>query len=390
MNDHPLFPSAGRHSLTMLAVLGLAATTATALEAPLLDDTFVDNGTTTSPTQNVTNYGKSAVMRVYQSGTRVMKTLIRFDVGTNVMPPGVTSSQITQATLQLWINDAGGTVGDFKIARLTADWVETTIKNSTSPFPTYADETVIPMTGYAEGEYRSDIDITDWVKNWNGGAYPNYGIILFPIAGSTVNMQFDTKESLDTAHQARLEVEYTAPARTWLTGTSTPTAGQGSQGDIYLNTATGQYYVKGASAWGTPVSIVGPQGIQGIQGIQGVAGKTWYYGTGVPGAQGVDGDLYLNTAANQYYIKAVGSWGSPVNIGRNWYTGTSAPLVSLGFDGDFYMNTASSQYYFKSASVWNGPVSLVGSTGAQGPAGPVRIQPLGDLSMGEFVNGTTP
>jgi hypothetical protein len=187
-------------NFALFAAATLTFATASALEAPLIDDAYVDNGTSGTPVPNNTNYGKAGILRVYQNGTRVMRSLIRFDVSSAVVPPGAISSQVSQATLRLWVNDAGGTIASFKIARLTAPWDETTLKNNTSPFPTWstATETTVTSAGVAEGEYL-DIDLTAWVKAWMDGT-PNYGMILFPLSGTTVDMRFDTKESLDTAH----------------------------------------------------------------------------------------------------------------------------------------------------------------------------------------------
>ncbi len=90
---------------------------------------------------------------------------------------------------------------------------------------------------------------------------------------------------------------------TVLNGVVVPVAGTGSNGDFYINTSTHLIYgPKTAGAWGSGVSLVGPQGatgatgatgpqgIQGVQGPQGLTGATGATGsTGATGPQGPTG-----------------------------------------------------------------------------------------------------
>ena len=63
------------------------------------------------------------------------------------------------------------------------------------------------------------------------------------------------------------------PGNTILYGPSDPTAGQGVDGNFYINiTSSFMFGPKAAGAWPAGASLIGPQGIQGIQGIQGVPG----------------------------------------------------------------------------------------------------------------------
>ncbi len=67
------------------------------------------------------------------------------------------------------------------------------------------------------------------------------------------------------------------------------------------------------AAW---INVSGSQGPQGIQGPQGVAGFSVLNGAGAPGAGlGVDGDFYIDTSASNIYgPKTAGSWGSPTSL----------------------------------------------------------------------------
>jgi len=77
-------------------------------------------------------------------------------------------------------------------------------------------------------------------------------------------------------------------------GSGAPGAGLGVDGDFYIDTTANQIYgPKTGGAWGSGVSIVGPQGIQGIQGIQGNPGQ------GVP-AGGVTGKILAKKTGADY------------------------------------------------------------------------------------------
>ncbi len=68
--------------------------------------------------------------------------------------------------------------------------------------------------------------------------------------------------------------------RTIHSGTAIPESGLGNDGDIYIRTSDHTYYgPKTSGAWGSAISLIGPQGVQGDQGIQGVKGDKGDTGT---------------------------------------------------------------------------------------------------------------
>lgn len=106
------------------------------------------------------------------------------------------------------------------------------------------------------------------------------------------------------------------------TGSGAPNDATGSQGDIYINTANGALYQKGASTWGSPVAnLTGPAGADGSDGAAGADGSdgadgadgaTILLSNGAPDdGDGVDGDININTVNGALYQKAGGTWGSP-------------------------------------------------------------------------------
>ncbi len=128
-----------------------------------------------------------------------------------------------------------------------------------------------------------------------------------------------------------------ADGKTVSNGTSNPVSGTGANGDFYINTATNTLFgPKANGAWPSGVSLVGPIGATGAQGIQGA--------TGLAGVAGADGKTVRN--------------------------GTADPVSGTGVDGDFYINTAANTLFGPKANgAWPSGVSLVGPTGATGPQG---------------------
>ena len=77
----------------------------------------------------------------------------------------------------------------------------------------------------------------------------------------------------------------------WYDGSGAPSSGTGSNLDYYLNTATGDVYIKISGSWGSPVmNIVGATGATGPTGATGSIGATGATGpTGPTGAAGSNG-----------------------------------------------------------------------------------------------------
>jgi hypothetical protein len=108
-----------------------------------------------------------------------------------------------------------------------------------------------------------------------------------------------------------------------------------------------------------------------------VVGVSWYTGTGVPSASlGVDGDLYLDTATGNVYQNTAGVWAvisTVAGAGATWYSGRGSPASSLGNNGDFYLQTNNGQIWEKLAGTWT-KVQAV-STTASGDAWTTVIKP---------------
>jgi Collagen triple helix repeat (20 copies) len=281
--------SSCRQSVAAITLLIICTTARVhAVEALLLQDAYVDN-------KNNGNFGSNANLRVTKSGNQVCRSFLKFSLAT--LPAGITATNVTQARLRLWVGSNSNTLGSITMSPVISAWDEMTITNSTSGALTLGLPKLSDLPINSNSDFIS-VDVTAWVKAWISGTLVNEGFVIDPPLTAALNLYFDSKESTQTSHEPRLEIE--------------------------LNT-------------------IGPQGPAGPAGPPGPTGATGPSGsTGPPGSQGPAG---------------------PAGA-----TGAEGPLGAIG------------------------PAGPPGPQGQQGPAGsvPTRIEPQGDLSMGDFTQGTPP
>jgi hypothetical protein len=232
--------------------------------------------------------------------------------------------------------------------------------------------------------------VTDWVKAWIAGTLVNEGIKIVAGASSTVlNLAFDSKESNQTSHEPRLEVSLsrTGPA--------------GPQGPPGVPGVPGPPGVPGTTGSTGPVGPAGSQGLQGPQGIAGPAGTKWFSAPGAPD-QNVGNlfDYYLDVTSGDVWQK-LSSEGTPQWSLQGNIRGLQGPSGADGLAGEIGpigpigpMGVAGPVGPLGPAGV-AGPVGAAGEPGPQGPPGPAamwptRIEPQGDLAMGEFTQGPPP
>jgi collagen triple helix repeat protein len=295
--------------LALLAIF-ITARSASAVEALLLQDTYVDNGTTGGKPFN-SNYGSAIDLRVSKGNGRVARAFLKFTLAT--LPAGTNANDVVQARLRLWVNNNSAALGAITLSPVTTAWDEYLLKDNSSGSLTFGLPKLSEVS-VSSGNSFISIDVTDWVKAWLGGTLANEGIQIEPGATTTLlDLSFDSKESNQTSHEPRLEVSL---SRTGLAGPQGVPGVPGIPGPPGVPGATGS------------TGPVGPAGSQGVQGPQGIAGPA--------GPAGVSGDI------------------GPV-----------------------------------------GPIGPIGPAGPAGPPGPpavwpTRIEPRGDLAMGEFTQGPPP
>jgi hypothetical protein len=174
-----------------------------------------------------------------------------------------------------------------------------------------------------------------------------------------------------------------------LFGTNAPSSGLGADGDSYIATSTYHLYTKSAGAWTDAGSLKGANGVNGI-------GNAFYTGVGAPGTivGSIDGDIYIDTSTGNVHKKASGAWTSPImningaqgpqgatgaqgNPGTQGPQGTmvivanGAPNNGIGNNGDSYIDKQNGNFYGpKTAGAWPSPaLSIIGPQGNQGATG---------------------
>ena len=223
--------------LAVAVLLGLVATQAAhATDAVLTGDASVNSA---HPT---TNYGALSNLYVGNGTT----SLLQFDL--SVLPSGTTASQISNATLRLYVNRVNA-AGSVTVSPVTSSWTESAVTYATAPaigssFATFT---------ASNPETFVSVDVTSLVQGWVTTPASNYGLAL---TSAAANVLLDAKENDETAHVAGLDITITSQGATGATGA---TGAQGIQGIQGIQGATG---------------ATGAQGIQGIQGATGATGVT--------------------------------------------------------------------------------------------------------------------
>jgi hypothetical protein len=127
--------------------------------------------------------------------------------------------------------------------------------------------------------------------------------------------------------------------------------------------------------------------LKGDKGDPGKDGNSILSGTGSPSANlGVDGDWYIDSATTGFYRREGAAWilramlkgekGDAGTAGSVWLFSVSDPLVSAGLMNDYHLNTVSGDVFRRETSGWTkignirGPRGLQGEPGIQGNPGP--------------------
>ena len=117
-----------------------------------------------------------------------------------------------------------------------------------------------------------------------------------------------------------------------LNGTENPGENQGKDGDTFVNTKTGDIFVKENGTWKPAGNIKGPKGDDGKDILNGKTNPT--------SETGKDGDKYVNTETGDVFVKKNGQWAKEGNIkgpkgdkGENGLNGTNGRDGVNGNDG---------------------------------------------------------
>ncbi len=128
-----------------------------------------------------------------------------------------------------------------------------------------------------------------------------------------------------------------------LNGKADPTT-EGKDGDTFVNTQTGDVFVKKGNTWEPAGNIKGPKGDKGADGAK-----------GEKGLQGRDGQD--------------GAQGQAGRDGKDVLNGKANPEVNQGKDGDKYVNTETGDVFVKNNGNWDKEGNIKGPKGDKGERG---------------------
>ena len=240
------------------------------------------------------------------------------------------------------------------------------------------------------------IHITVYYDNNNSGSYDN---------GDEVISEEDIYDGLDGNNGQ--------DGKDILSGTSDPTSETGKEGDKYVNTTTGDIFVKKNGQWEREGNLKGPKGDKGEDGVAGAAGaagqngqngrdgKDILSGTSDPTSEtGKEGDKYVNTTTGDIFVKKNGQWEREGNLkgpkgdkgedgatgaagqngrdGKDILSGTSDPTSDTGKEGDKYVNTTTGDIFVKKNGQWEKEGNIKGPKGDKGDTPTITTQPGAD------------
>jgi hypothetical protein len=169
---------------------------------------------------------------------------------------------------------------------------------------------------------------------------------------------------------------------------------EGLPGQSGPNGDAGPAGAVGATGPAGPTGATGPAGLAGEAGSTGKDGTTWLVQSRAPlASEGKNGDLFLNSATGEVFQKAAGAWLSIATLSgfgpgadgggtdaatpaSTWLTGSGAPASTLGVDEQLYLDVANGDVYRKSSGSWSKLGNIAAAGGPTGPTGPTG--PAGD------------
>lgn len=213
---------------------------------PLMDDSsYVPNQSN--------NFGAASTVNVGDVGGANFTGALQFDLG--ALPAGTTADKIASATLTLFVNRVGAH-GRVRFDVASGAWSERTLNGTNYPAPIASIDTV----AIEDGQRFITVNVTNAVRGWVSGAYPNNGILISSIGDAGAAVFFDSKENTATSHPASLQVMLAGPQGA--TGPRGPQGIPGPQGP------QGPRGFPGPAGAPGPVGATGPQGPAGVSGIQ--------------------------------------------------------------------------------------------------------------------------
>ena len=154
-------------------------------------------------------------------------------------------------------------------------------------------------------------------------------------------------------------------------GSGAPSSALGVNNDVYIDFDNGDFYQKASATWSVVGNVKGPQGEDGATGAQGDPGSQILFGINAPAdILGNDGDLYIDTESGDLFSKDNGTWDFEVNLkgedGLQFYYDSEVPSSGLGSDNDLYLNTSNGTLLRKESGTWVQIFDFTGSSSGEG------------------------
>lgn len=337
-----------------IGCLALAQVALQADEVPLTGDAFFNPG-------SGTNFGATPAVNV--GGVPGSEGLLQFDL--TKLPAGTTASQISMATLRLFVTRVGAP-GSVDIFAAGSAWSEPAVTGLNAPSIGALVAASVPVN--TAGTYLV-LDVTNQVKAWVNGS-PNNGFLIVANPSATF-VFFDSKESSSTSHSAVLDVILTGtPGSPGAAGAAGPTGPLGPTGPAGATGATGAAGTAGpANTTPGPAGNPGPTGPTGATGAVGSAGPNGPIGpTGPTGPTGATGPFGAAGAAGP--AGPQGPFGPTGPTGATGLGGVTGPTGITGLNGPSGPTGFPGAAGAAGALGPPGPIGPMGSSGPPGAAGP--------------------
>jgi hypothetical protein len=371
---------------------------AAAQSATVTDDAFASTNATTQAL-NLNGQGivlivagSSAMAGSPQVSVGLTKSYIKFQLMSS-LPPGTTAANVTKATLKLYLSPLTKPSGTIDIYPLTSAWTESTLNPSSPPaLASMAFATQIPVS---QANSFLVVDVTKLVQEWlmgsaNGGL-DNDGIALVADTGTTY-VVFDSKESIVTSHEPRLEIVLANSGPQGAAGPQGPQGATGATGPAgaaatvsvgattTVLSGTNAMVTNAGSSSAALLNFLIPQGIQGPQGTPGIPGIPGPIGqTGAAGAAGPAGTNGLGFNFRKAFDSAAAYALNDVVS----YNGSSYAALTATKPGDSTpdLNPA------WSLAAQQGAAGTQGLQGVQGPKGDQGLQGIQGLQGSQGTKG---
>jgi hypothetical protein len=279
--------------LALTAILGLPGR-ANAQSGTVTDDAFVSSNSVTE-LLNVKGQGIALIVAgssatVGSASVGTTKSYIKFQLQSS-LPPNAAAANVEKATLKLFVSPTCSPTGQIDFYAVTGAWSESTLTSTSTP--TLAATPFATAVNVGNAESFLVLDVTQLVQEWLNGAanggLANDGIALVAHTSSTYAV-FDSKESIITSHEPRLEIVLAntgaqgpagpqgQPGATGLQGPAGPAGAAGQAATVNVGTTLPGPAGSLASVLnsGTPnaaiLNFVIPQGVPGLPGPQGTQG----------------------------------------------------------------------------------------------------------------------